>query len=68
MERIKSTVKFTISDDAATKLASAIDIQYLAGTNKLISIKTYSQIIDSTFTLIKDEYKSLTEQSRKNQR
>lgn len=54
LEKIKSTVKFTISEDKATKLASAIDIQYLAGTKQLISFKTYSQLVDSTLTLIKD--------------
>lgn len=60
MEKIKSTVKFNISDEAVTKLASSIDLQYLPNTKQLIGVKTYTQLVDSTFTLIKDQYRNLT--------
>ena len=67
-EEIKSTVKFNLSDELASKIASEIEIQYLQQANQLISIKTYSQIVDGTFKLIFEEYKKLTADSRKKSR
>lgn len=64
---IKATVKFDLSEDLASKLASEIKIENIPNTS-LIGLKTYSQIVDSSFTLIKDEYQKLTLAARKQQR
>lgn len=38
----------------AGKLASEVDIQYIPGTHQLVGLKTYNQIVDKTYDLIKD--------------
>ena len=50
---IKSTIKFDLSHDKAQSLASAIQIQYLPNTHQLVGLKTYSQIVESSFELSK---------------
>ena len=64
---IKATVKFNINEDLASKLAGDIKIENIPNTS-LIGLKTYSQIVDSSFTLIKGEYEKLTVDARKQQR
>lgn len=49
---IKATVKFDISEDMASKLASDIKIEHIPNTN-LIGLNTYSRIVDNSFTLVK---------------
>lgn len=52
-------MKFNLNEEQTSKIASAIKIQYLAGT-QLISFETYSQIVEGTYKIIKDEYEKLT--------
>lgn len=46
-------MKFNISEEKAQSLASNIQIQYLPQTHQLIGLKTYSQIVENSFDLIK---------------
>lgn len=45
-----------------------MDIQYIPGTHQLVGLKTYNQIVEKTYDLIKDEYEKVTRDSRKKQR
>jgi hypothetical protein len=59
IREIKSTVKFELPD--AQSIAAGIEIQYLPNTHQLIGLKTYSQIVDKSFDLLKSEYQRITE-------
>lgn len=67
-KELKATVNFNLPEETASKIASEVEIQYLPQTNKLIGLKTYSQIVDGTFRLVVDEHKRLTAEGRKKQR
>ena len=68
IREIKSTVKFELAEDKAQSIAANIDIQYLPNTHQLIGLKTYSQIVDKSFDLLKSEYQRITEEARVEQR
>lgn len=51
---MKSTVKFELAEDQAQSMAAGVDIQYLPNTQQLIGIKTYSQIVDKSYDLLKN--------------
>ena len=67
-KEIKATVDFKISEEKAGKLASEVEIQYIPGTHQLVGLKTYNQIVEKSYELIKEEYEKLTHDSRKKQR
>ena len=50
---LSATVKFNLSDQLATKIASNIKIEYIPGT-AYIGLRTYSQIVEGTYDLIKE--------------
>ena len=54
MREIKSTVLFTLSEELAQSIAAKIEIQYIPNTIELIGLKTYSQIVDKSFDLVKN--------------
>ena len=64
IREIKSTVKFELSEDKAQSIAASVEIQYLPNTHQLIGLKTYSQIVDKSFDLLKSEYQRITEEAR----
>lgn len=68
IKEIKSTVKFELPEDKAQSIAAAVEIQYLPNTHQLIGLKTYSQIVDKSFDLLKSEYQRITEEARVEQR
>lgn len=52
-KELVSTVKFQISEEKIQNIASNVQIQYLHGTHDLVSMKTYAQIVEGSFELIK---------------
>ena len=68
IREIKSTVKFELSEEKAQSLAASVEIQYIPNTHQLIGLKTYSQIVDKSFELLKSEYQRITEEARNAQR
>lgn len=68
IREIKSTVKFELSEEKAQTLAASVEIQYIPNTHQLIGLKTYSQIVDKSFELLKTEYQRVTEEARVAQR
>lgn len=64
LKEIKSTVNFVLPEDKAQTIAAGVDIQYLPNTHQLIGLKTYSQIVDKSFDLLKSEYQRITEEAR----
>ena len=68
IREIKSTVKFELSEEKAQSLAASVEIQYIPNTHQLIGLKTYSQIVDKSFELLKSEYQRITEEARVAQR
>jgi hypothetical protein len=64
LREIKSTVKFELPEDKSQSIAANIEIQYLPNTHQLIGLKTYSQIVDKSFDLLKSEYQRITEEAR----
>jgi hypothetical protein len=68
LKEIKSTVNFVLPEDKAQTIAAGVDIQYLPNTHQLIGLKTYSQIVDKSFDLLKSEYQRITEEARVEQR
>lgn len=68
IREIKSTVKFELPEGKAQSIAAGIEIQYLPNTHQLIGLKTYSQIVDKSFDLLKSEYQRITEEARAEQR
>lgn len=67
-KELVSTVKFTIPEDRVHTTASAVQIQLLPGTPDLIGMKTYAQIVDGCYEVIRPEYKRMTDDARKKQR
>ena len=49
-------------------MASDIQIQYLPNTHQLIGYKTYAEIVEKSFDLLKGEYERITADARKKQR
>lgn len=68
LKEIKSTVNFVLPEDKAQTIAAGVEIQYLPNTHQLIGLKTYSQIVDKSFDLLKSEYQRITEEARVEQR
>lgn len=50
------------------ELAAKIQLQVIPGTDSLINMKTYAQIVEASITLTTDEYANVTEEARKRQR
>lgn len=67
-KELVSTFKHSFDEEKLETAKKAIQIQYFPGTVELIHITTYSQIVDSTFEVIKSEYKRLTDEARQKQR
>ena len=67
-KEIKATVKFELSEDKASKLASEVEIQYIPQTHQLVGLKTYNSIVEKSYDLIKEEYQKITYDSRVKQR
>jgi hypothetical protein len=52
-KELVSTFKHIFEEEKLEKAKNTIQIQYFPGTVELIHITTYSQIVDSTFEVIK---------------
>lgn len=64
---IKATVKFNLSEEQAEKIANDIKIEYVPGTS-YITLKSYSDIVNGCFPLIKEEHARITKEARVAQR
>jgi hypothetical protein len=51
---LQSTVQFNFSEEQAKKIADEIKVDYVPGTS-YISFKTYSDIVNRSYDLIKEE-------------
>ena len=54
IKEIKATVDFKLSEEKAGKLASEVQIKYIPGPHQLVGLKTYNQIVQKSFDLIKE--------------
>ena len=57
--------KFSFRDDKLNELVTNIKVQHIPDTNQLISIKTYSQIVESSVDLAEEEFIRITFENRK---
>lgn len=60
--------KFSFRDDKLNELVTNIKVQHIPDTNQLISIKTYSQIVESSVDLAEEEFIRITFENRKDRR
>ena len=67
-KELVSTFKHHFEEAKLQTAKNAIQVQYFPGTVDLIHVTTYSQIVENTFEVIKDEYKRLTDEARVKQR
>lgn len=67
-KELVSTFKHKFEEEKLEAAKKAVQVQYFPGTVDLIHITTYSQIVDTTFEVIKSEYKRLTDEARQKQR
>lgn len=49
----KSTVSFNITEDKIMTVAPKIETQYIPNTHQLIGLKTYAQIVDGSFEVVR---------------
>lgn len=61
--QIKATVKFNLSEEQASQIASKIKIEYIPGTS-YIGLKTYSQIVEGSYELVRSENTRLSKEAR----
>ena len=67
-KELVSTFKHTFEEEKLDNAKNAVQVQIFPGTVDLIHITTYTQIVDSTYEVIKSEYKRLTDEARQKQR
>jgi hypothetical protein len=67
-KELVSTFKHHFEEEKLEKAKNSVHIEYFPGTVKLLHITTYAQIVDTTFEVIKTEYKRLTDEARQKQR
>lgn len=56
---IKSTIKFDLSEELASQIASKIKIEFIPGTN-YIGLNTYSYIVGGSYELLRSENERIT--------
>lgn len=67
-KELVSTFKHQFPEDKLESTKKAVEVKYLPNTVDTIHITTYAQIVESTYEVVKDEYKRLTHEARVQQR